>query len=95
MIYVIECKMCATQYVGETEYTHRVRLTGCTSDIQHGRTDRTVAKHFCQRDQSIRDLTIMVVEKIHKNDANYRRRKESNWIKALCLLTSNGLNINP
>ena len=57
--------------------------------------DRPVAKHFCQLDHSIRDLTIMVVEKIHKNDANYRRRKESQWIHVLRSLTPDGLNINP
>ena len=64
------------------------------SDVQHRRTDRSVAKPFCQPDHSIRDLTIMVVLKIHKNDANYRRWKESHWIKALCLLTPDGLIIN-
>ena len=63
-------------------------------DIQHRRTDRPVAKHFCQSDHSIHDLTIMVVEKIYKNDANYRRRKESHWIKILRSLTPHGLNIN-
>ena len=95
VVCVIECKKCATQYEGETKNALRVRLTGHRSDIQHRRTDRPVAKHFCQPDHSIRDLTIMVVEKIHRNDANYRRRKESHWIKALRSLTPDGLNINP
>ena len=86
---------CAAQYVGETENALRVRLTGHRSDIHHRRTDRPVARHFCQSDHSIHDLTIMAVEKIHRNDVNFRRRKESHWISILHTLIPDGLNINP
>ena len=95
VVYVIECKKCAAQYVGETENALRVRLTGHRSDIHHRRTDRPVARHFCQSDHSIHDLTIMAVEKIHRNDVNFRRRKESHWISILHTLIPDGLNINP
>ena len=89
VVYVIECKKCAVQYIGETENALRVQLTGHRSDITHQLMDRLVARHFCQSDHSIHDLTIMVVEKIHRNDVNFRRRKESHWT-----LTPDSLNIN-
>ena len=95
VVYVIQCKRCAVQYVGETENTLRVRLTGHRSDINHRRMDRPMAKHFCQSDHSIHDLTIMAVEKIQRNDVNVRRRKESHWISVLRTLIPDGLNINP
>ena len=85
---------CAVQYVGETENALRVRLTGHRSDINHRRTDRPVARHFSQPDHSIHDLTIMVIEKIHREDSNHRKRKESHWIELLRSLTPNGLNVN-
>ena len=93
VVYVIKCKKCATQYVGETENALRVRLTAHRLDINHQGTDRPVVIHLCQPDLSIHDLTIMVVKKIHKNDANYRQWKESHWMQMLCSLTPDGLNI--
>ena len=95
VVYVNECKRCAVQYIGETENALRVCLTGHRSDINHQRTDRPVAKHFCESDHSIHDLTIMDVEKIHRNDVNLSRRKESYWISVLCTLIPEGLNTNP
>ena len=77
VVYVIECKRCAVQYIGEMVSTLCVCLTGHRLDIHHQRTDRPVAKHFCQADHSIHNLTIMAVEKIHRNDINLRQRKES------------------
>ena len=94
VVYVTECKKYATQYIGETENTLRVRLTGDRSDIHHQRTDRQVARHFCQPYHSIHDLTIMVVDKIHRNNKEYRCRKENHWIKMHHSLIPDGLNIN-
>ena len=94
VVYVIECKKCAVQYVGETENALRVQLTGHRSDITHQRTDRPVARHFCQSHHSIHDLTRMAVEKIHRIGVNFRWRKESHWISVLRTLTPDGLNIN-
>ena len=82
VVYVIKRKKCPTQYVWEMQNTHHVRLTGHRSDIHHQRMDRQMARHFCQLDHSTHDLTIMTVEKIHRNNANYRQRKENHRINA-------------
>ena len=95
VVYLIECKKCAIQYVGETDNALRVRLTGHRSDINHHRTDRPVAQHFTLPDHSIKDLTIMVIEKIHREDINHRKRRESHWIEMIRSLTPDGLNLNP
>ena len=71
--YLIECKKSAIQYFGETENALRVLLTGCQSDVKHRRTDRPVAKHFLLPDQSMEDLSIMVIEKIYREDTDYWR----------------------
>ena len=93
VVYLIECTKCSIQYVGETENALRVRLTGHRSDIKHKRIEKPVAKHFNQVDHSINDLAIMVIEMIHKDDTEYRRRKESHWIETIRSLTPDGLNL--
>ena len=92
VIYLIECKKCSVQYVGETENALRVRLTGHRSDIKHHRTEKPVARHFNLSDHSIDDLSIMVIEKIHREDVEYRRRKESHWITTIRSMRPDGLN---
>ena len=93
VVYLIECSRCSIQYVGETENALRIRLTGHRSDIHHRRLDRPVAKHFNLLDHSLDDLTIMIIEKIHRVDALFRKRRESHWIQAVRSLTPDGLNL--
>ena len=92
VVYLIECAKCSIQYVGETENALRVRLTGHRSDISHRRLDKPVAHHFNQPHHSLKDLTIMIIEKIHREDANFRKLKESYWIETIKTLSPNGLN---
>ena len=92
VVYLIECAKCSIQYIGETENALRVRLTGHRSDISHHRLDRPVALHFNQPHHSLKDLTIMVIEKIYREDAQLRRQKERYWIETIKTLSLNGLN---
>ena len=73
VVYLIECAKCSIQYIGEAENTLQVCLTGHWSDISHRRLDRPVAHHFNQLHHSLKDLTIMIIEKIHREDANFRK----------------------
>ena len=93
MVYLIECKRCAIQYVGEMENTLRVCLMGHRSDIKHQRTERPVARHFSLPDHSNEDLIIMVIETIQREDAQYRKRKESCWIEMTRSLIPDDLNL--
>ena len=95
VVYLIECRRCAIQYVGETENALHVRLTGHRSDIKHRRIEKPVAKHFSLPDHSMEDLKLMVIEKIHREDSEYRKRKESRWIEMIRSRTPDGLNLNP
>ena len=94
-VYVIECKRCGKQYVGETEnalHIH-VRMNGHRSDIKHQRLEKPVAQHFNSNDHSLEDLSIFVIEKIHREEATFCKAKESYWIQTLRLLTPEGLNL--
>ena len=52
-----------------------VWLMGHRSKINHQQTNRPVGKHFSWPDHFIHDLTIMVIEKIYRDDTAHRRRK--------------------
>ena len=84
----------AIQYVGEMENALRIRLTIHGSDINHQQIERAVARHFTLLDHSLKDLLIMVIERIHREDAEYRKVKESHWIEMIGSLTPDGLNLN-
>ena len=92
--YSIECAKCSIQYVGGTENALRIHLTGHRSDIHvnHRRLDRPVGQYFKQLHHSLKDLTITVIEKIYREDANFCKQKESSWIETIKSLLPNGLN---
>ena len=93
LIYLIECKLCKKQYVGETENRLHIRLNGHRSDITNKRLEKPVAHHFNLPGHSLGDLTITVIEKIHHPDVQLRRRCESYWIHHLKSLAPGGLNL--
>ena len=95
IVYVIECNKCKLQYVGETENALHIRINGHRSDIKNRRLEKPVAKHFNLSNHSLKDLFIFVIEKIHRDDAGFRKAKESYWIQTLRSLTPEGLNLDP
>ena len=92
VVYLIECAKCSIEYVGEMENALRISLKGHWSNINHQRLDRPVAQHFNQPHHTLKDLTIMVIKKIYREDVNFCKQKESYWIKTIKSLLPNGLN---
>ena len=44
---------------------------------------------------SLDDLSIYVIEEIHREEAVFRKAKESHWIQTLRTLAPEGLNLEP
>ena len=57
VIYLIQCKKCKLQYVGETQNPLHIRLNGHRSDICNKRLKKTVAAHFNTLGHSTDDLS--------------------------------------
>ena len=70
-------------------------MNGHQSDIKNRRLEKLVAKHFKSVGHSLDDLSIFVVEKMHWEDASFRKAKESYWIRLLWSLASEGLHLDP
>ena len=91
LVYLISCKRCGLQYVGETENALHIRMNGHRSDIRTRKTDKPVAAHFCQPDHTAEDLEVRGIEKIHRNSTQWRRERESYTLRTL---SPNGMNLD-
>ena len=65
-----------------TPYIH-LCLNGHRSDVKTKKMEKPVAAHFNLPGHSMEDLTIMVIEKIWREDTQLRRRRETYWIHHL------------
>ncbi|KAI8495640.1 hypothetical protein Bbelb_266120 [Branchiostoma belcheri] len=98
IVYLIQCKKCGVQYVGETKQTLANRLNGHRSAINTcTKKDTPVSAHFNQTHHSMGDLEILGIEKLcytGNEDLTRQRRlqRESYWIHQLRTLHPDGLN---
>ena len=81
MWLLMQCKKCTIQqvHVGETENALHLQFTGYQLDINHERSDKPVASHFNLSIHSLMDLSIMVIEKIYREDTRFRKRKATGY----------------
>ncbi|XP_066302861.1 uncharacterized protein [Branchiostoma lanceolatum] len=96
IIYMIRCKKCGVQYVGETKQTLANRLNGHRSSIKT-KKDTPVSAHFNQPDHSMEDLEVLGIEKLRytgqeDSTRQHRLHRESYWIHQLRTLHPDGLN---
>ena len=97
IVYLIECKRCEEQYVGETSKTLRARLTNHISDINRY-CSTSIAEHFNQFDHDgVSDLQITPVLQVPDHGSAFknslaRRKHESFFIEKLKTMTPDGIN---
>lgn len=94
VIYVIQCRKCGLQYVGETGQSLNQRMNSHRSDIKKVAEDKPISQHYNLPNHSANDLSVTVVEKIFKDDTWLRRLRETFWIKHLDTLRPGGLNLD-
>lgn len=93
LIYLISCKKCHIQYIGETGMPMRTRLNNHISNIRN-KIDTTVSAHFNSAGHSILNLQAIAIEMMDPSNQNItRKQRESFWIKTLQTYTPLGLNI--
>jgi len=91
IIYLITCKKCNMQYVGETSRRLSERLCNHKSNIKL-KKDTPIAAHFNERGHTIHHLSITPIEKIKTNRRYTRLERELHWIHQLMTYTPFGLN---
>ena len=94
LVYLIECKRCKLQYVGETENPLHKRMNGHRSEHKC-KLPEQVAVHYNLVDHSFNDLSVMVIENLWRDDKAFGTFRETYWIFKLNTVVPNGLNLCP
>jgi hypothetical protein len=92
VIYIITCRSCRLQYVGETGRSLRDRVNDHRSAIKNN-ADTPIGKHFNARGHSVADLSITPIEVLE--NTIMRRSKEKALQKYLKTLHPDGINNLP
>ena len=91
VIYLISCKKCQKQYVGQTQKKCSVRMNSHRFDIKHHPDSYTnVSEHFNSSDHSINDFSFMPIDSVSNNWQ--RLLKETKWMYLLGTISPNGMN---
>ena len=95
LIYLIECKKCAKQYIGETKRQRNERFGEhrCSILNHHHLINPTpVSTHFNQPGHSINDIVLIPLELIHNKRDSVRKAREAHLIDKAMTLDSHGIN---
>jgi hypothetical protein len=90
LIYLITCKQCKLQYVGQTGNSLRDRFYGHLADIRSKNNVKPVSRHF--NINGHREFDVTIIQTTERN-INIRLRTEEVWIRKLKTRTPSGLNL--
>ena len=78
VIYLIECENdnCKLLYIGQTKRALKYRLAEHPGYVNQNITDTSTGSHFTSLDSQA-NMKITVLERVKKNDKNYREVRES------------------
>ena len=99
VIYLISCRKCAVQYVGETSQTLRCRFNNQRSRLKQ-LCGLYLYHHFSSDGHTLDDINIMPIEEVvlEPNDVislpSKRLQREEYWYRELCTVYPYGLNDN-
>ena len=94
VIYLLTCRRCGLQYVGETGQPLHLRVNRHQYDITHRKTDESpVAKHFNNRTNTESNMAVMAIDLVSSHDACLRKIRESRWIRTLGTSSPSGMNL--
>ena len=98
IIYLLECKICGLQYVGESINNIYERFSGHKSTIKGKKTNSYLVQHCNNGTCALTDLTITILENLElsnltKEEKNINlRKREDYWIHTLGTAYPFGLN---
>nr|XP_039251129.1 uncharacterized protein LOC120328667 [Styela clava] len=92
VIYLISCKKCGMQYIGETGRHLKYRITEHIRSIKTQNKDLVVGTHFSQPGHSLKYFSVIGIEKLF-HDHIYRKNKESHYIHLFGTHEPQGMNI--
>jgi len=95
LIYLIECKKCAKQYIGETKRQLNERFGEHRRSILNPNqliNPTPISEYFNQPGHSIKDVLLVPLELIHNNRDSVRKAREAHLIDKAMTLEPRGIN---
>ncbi|PIK56435.1 hypothetical protein BSL78_06679 [Apostichopus japonicus] len=93
VIYLISCRVCGIQYVGETKTTLKKRFYGHRSTVNTMKTETPVGEHFNLPNHTINDMSLQGIESLGSRPDLVRISRERLWMQRLRTIQPHGLNI--
>ncbi|XP_041453719.1 uncharacterized protein LOC121406911 [Lytechinus variegatus] len=93
VVYLITCRVCRVQYVGETKTTLKKRFYGHRSTVNTAKLDTPVGRHFNLPNHSIADMMLQGIESLGTRPDSVRTSREKLWMRRLRTIQPHGLNI--
>ena len=90
-IYLITCKLCGKQYVGETTNT-RLRINNHRSTIKTKRVTEPVGEHFNIEGHVWQDMQVVIIDHNSTWTDSQRKSKEKSWMHRLKSCRPDGMN---
>ncbi|KAK3099849.1 hypothetical protein FSP39_010733 [Pinctada imbricata] len=92
VVYLITCRVCQKQYIGETEDGLNMRINNHRSSITTGKMNLPVAQHFNQDNHSWEDMEVVPIDHNVSWTTDQRVAKENFWQYTLKTIEPDGLN---
>ena len=83
LIYLINCKKCKNQYIGESSRTLQSRFSEHLGYVKSKNISKATEDHFTSRGHQQSDMEVTIVEKIHDNSDQFRKQREKMYIQKL------------
>ena len=82
IIYAIQCtkENCQLAYIGETKRQLKYRIADHKSYIKSENIEQATGEHFNLPGHSISNMKVTIVERVKKNDDQYRKEREKYFI---------------
>ena len=80
LLYLIECRKCGLQYVGETDRSVQERFSEHKGYVNNNKLNQATGAHFNLPGHSISDMSIMAIQKVYNRGAHYRKELEKEEI---------------
>ena len=81
LIYLLGCKKCKIQYVGETNRTLQSRFSEHLGYVRTKQKSKATGEHFNSKGHQISDMEIQIIEKLHNTSDQYRKQREKMFIQ--------------
>ncbi|MCP4970511.1 MAG: GIY-YIG nuclease family protein, partial [Arcobacter sp.] len=97
VIYLITCKKCSLQYVGQTIRKLSTRISEHKNSVNQNKLNTILVKHFGQNGHTVEDLSFQIIDQVNplmtKNETQYiLNEREDFWMRSLGTVFPFGLN---